>query len=173
MTYFFTTKIVLCDAGGCFLIFSYRCPYYVPENKLCTIVTDPFDACCKVPSCPLSVTNPPSSIYLEPKLVYSIVKGPSLEDLVAAYSTTRVTTTIATTVTTTPMSTYDPHHSYRPQSANFLPTMPPGTVANPNSSGRCHYGSQSYREGDRWTVGCDLNCLCVNAMTNLYVCDHM
>ncbi|KAH9515718.1 hypothetical protein Btru_011811 [Bulinus truncatus] len=35
-----------------------RCPTYAPKNDLCTMVTDPFDACCKVPSCPLSVHNP-------------------------------------------------------------------------------------------------------------------
>ncbi|KAK0051442.1 zonadhesin [Biomphalaria pfeifferi] len=118
-----------------------RCPYYVPENKLCTIVTDPFDACCKVPSCPLSVTNPPSSIYLEPK-VKEIYKCEIHLNLVFS-------------------------------SLSFINFIKINLIINYFMLGRCHYGGQSYREGDRWTVGCDLNCLCVNAMTNLYVCDHM
>ncbi|KAH9515717.1 hypothetical protein Btru_011809 [Bulinus truncatus] len=156
-----------------------RCPTYAPKNDLCTVVTDPFDACCKVPSCPLSVHNPPKPTYSTPTYTYGVVKGPDPHVLLA------VTTTVGTTYaaggtptsppTTAPRTTFDTLHFYRPQSANALPTFPPGTVPNPNTAGYCTHKETgiNYREGARWIVGCQYNCLCLNGSTGSYVCSNM
>ncbi|KAH9515719.1 hypothetical protein Btru_011815 [Bulinus truncatus] len=156
-----------------------RCPTYAPKNDLCTVVTDPFDACCKVPSCPLSVYNPPKPTYSTPTYTYGVVKGPDPHVLLAV--TTTVGTTYATggtptsPPTTAPRTTFDTLHFYRPQSANALPTFPPGIVPNPNTAGYCTHKETgiNYREGARWTVGCQYNCLCLNGATGSYVCSNM
>ncbi|KAK0051441.1 cartilage matrix protein, partial [Biomphalaria pfeifferi] len=156
-----------------------RCPTYSPANALCTSVTDPFDACCTVPSCPLSVTNPPKPSYLPPTYVYSVVKNPDPQQILAV---TTVKTLIYTTggtptagLATTPRTTYNPLHFNRPQSANPLPTMPPGVVPNPNAPGHCTHieTGLTYKEGERWTVDCKYNCLCVNASAGSYICTNM
>ncbi|XP_059141676.1 uncharacterized protein LOC131929464 [Physella acuta] len=154
-----------------------RCATYAPDNDLCTVVTDPFDACCKVPSCPLSVKDPPTAQYSKPRLVYSIVKSPEIHDIIATYSTTTTPKAQLTTAPTTAsrLTTYDPSHSHKPQSAKDLPTMPPGTVPDPNAPGTCDHPQtgQSYKEGERWTVGCDFNCICINSTRGQYICSDM
>ncbi|XP_059141677.1 uncharacterized protein LOC131929465 [Physella acuta] len=151
-----------------------RCATYAPDNKFCTIVTDPFDACCKVPSCPLSVHNPPIGSFPQPHIVYSVVKTPDLKELFGLHTTPRPT---VADLHTSPlsMSTFDPSHSVKPQSANDLPTMPPGKVVDPNATGHCVHieSGKSYREGERWTVGCQYNCLCVDASLGQYICTDM
>lgn len=71
--------------------------------------------------------------------VYSVVKNPDPQQILAV---TTVKTVIYTTggtptagLATTPRTTYNPLHFNRPQSANPLPTMPPGVVPNPNAPG--------------------------------------
>ncbi|KAK3591361.1 hypothetical protein CHS0354_040323 [Potamilus streckersoni] len=57
-----------------------------------------------------------------------------------------------------------------------IPTIPPGSFvgqSNNTNVGYCEYKNQRYRQNDRWTDGCDFQCVCEDETKGLYKCDDM
>ncbi|XP_021343783.1 kielin/chordin-like protein [Mizuhopecten yessoensis] len=48
-------------------------------------------------------------------------------------------------------------------------TMPAGEEYT--GQGHCEYRGQTYIEGQKWSEGCELNCVCENSFTGFFSCD--
>ena len=41
------------------------------------------------------------------------------------------------------------------------------------TGGGCRYAGKLYHQGEQWKDGCKYKCVCVNALTGYYKCEHL
>ncbi|XP_041376891.1 uncharacterized protein LOC121389362 [Gigantopelta aegis] len=109
----------------------------------CSLVTDPKDTCCKVPSCPLTIHNTPAP-SLAPGMTPPV--NPNVNPTPLPYP---IPTAIPGVIHG---SVVNPDHN------------------KPNTTSMCEFHHILYHTGDTWKDGCQFNCVCEDEKTGKYKC---
>ncbi|XP_021364449.1 uncharacterized protein LOC110457477 [Mizuhopecten yessoensis] len=127
-----------------------KCPDFKNLPAQCTLMEDPTDPCCKVPSCPAgSNAQIPVPSY-----------GPGF----SGYGQAQLPPQIAT-------GGYGPGPSSNGTSggpSSFTGSNPGPTVSG--SRNGCVYKGQVHQQGQSWDDGCDFRCTCMDAVQGKYRC---
>ncbi|GFR69726.1 collagen alpha-6(VI) chain [Elysia marginata] len=132
-----------------------RCITYDNLPPECKLVTDPNDACCRVPQC----GTPSPRITPAPPTVPGNTQVPGSAGPTPA---TRVTDVPTPPPVTGKVTGY----------AN-VPTPSPGpggSTGAPPTRTFCEYKGTRYNQNEKWTDGCQFDCECVQALVGKYEC---
>ncbi|XP_025116202.1 mucin-2-like [Pomacea canaliculata] len=125
-----------------------RCPTYPLVPSQCELIPNPTDFCCNQLVCDWSKPTP--NPMVAPTSVGTLVPNPNLHTTVSPPPGEHTIETPVTGPTPT-NSVYNP------------PTLAPEFTF-------CVYNGVPYRQGQRWYVGCEKECVCDDSTRNYYTC---